>query len=118
MSTPATPADRNEPSADYQWTIPAHTDWAPGYAKLLKASYRAIKESDPSAQVVIAGLNDGTQPDPCPDLGQALPGVTFLWGDVDCQFGLNPLDALYVLAYKAGIVLSHSGCPAIGSPLT
>jgi hypothetical protein len=46
----------NEPSARYQWTIPEHQDWAPGYAKLLKASYRAIKQADPGAQVVIAGL--------------------------------------------------------------
>ena len=64
-----------------------------------------------------AGLNDGTQPDPCPDLAEVLPGVPFLWGDVDCANGVNVLDALYVLAHKAGIELPHPGCPAIGSPL-
>jgi hypothetical protein len=46
----------NEPSANYQWTIPKGTDWAPGYGKLLRVSYRAIKDADPGARVVLAGL--------------------------------------------------------------
>jgi len=69
-----------------------------------------------------AGLNDGTQPDPCPNLGEAVPAsvasVASLWGDVDCVNGLNPLDALYVLAHTVDIELPHPGCPAIGDPLT
>ena len=67
----------------------------------------------------LAGLNDGTQPEPCPDLGEAVPAsVAFLWGDVDCQNGLNVLDALHVLAYKAGIGFAIAGCTPIGAPLT
>jgi hypothetical protein len=46
----------NEPSANYQWTIPAGADWAPGYGALLRASYRAVKDADPGASVVLAGL--------------------------------------------------------------
>jgi hypothetical protein len=46
----------NEPSASYQWTIPATADWAPGYGALLRASYRAVKAADPDARVVLAGL--------------------------------------------------------------
>jgi len=68
-----------------------------------------------------AGLNDGTQPDPCPDLNEALPAGTngHPWGDVNCDGDVNALDALYVLAHKAGIELEQpQGCTAIGSPLT
>jgi hypothetical protein len=46
----------NEPSADYQWTIPQGQDWAPGYGALLRASYRTIKHADRGAQVVLGGL--------------------------------------------------------------
>ena len=46
----------NEPSRNYQWTIPKGEKWAPGYGKLLRVSYRAIKQADPGARVVIAGL--------------------------------------------------------------
>jgi hypothetical protein len=46
----------NEPSANYQWTIPKGQDWAPGYGALLRAAYPAIKQADPGARVVLAGL--------------------------------------------------------------
>jgi hypothetical protein len=46
----------NEPSEDYQWNIPSDRDWAPGYAKLLKASYTAAKKADKHVRVVLAGL--------------------------------------------------------------
>jgi hypothetical protein len=46
----------NEPSRNYQWTIPKGEKWAPGYGKLLRASYPAIKQADSGARVVIAGL--------------------------------------------------------------
>lgn len=46
----------NEPSRNYQWTIPKGEKWAPGYGELLRVSYRAIKKADPGARVVIAGL--------------------------------------------------------------
>jgi hypothetical protein len=67
-----------------------------------------------------AGLNDGTQPDPCPDLGEASPAGAgdHAWGDVNCDGVVNALDALYVLAHTADIELPHEGCPAIGSTLT
>jgi len=66
----------------------------------------------------LAGLNDGTQPDPCPDLGEAVPAsVASLWGDVDCANGLNPVDALRVLAHKAGIGFAIAGCTPIGQTL-
>jgi hypothetical protein len=46
----------NEPSRNYQWTIPKGERWAPGYGALLRASYRAVKDADAGARVVIAGL--------------------------------------------------------------
>lgn len=46
----------NEPSEQYQWTIQDTEDWAPGYGKLLRASYDAIKQADPGAKVVLAGF--------------------------------------------------------------
>ena len=66
-----------------------------------------------------AGLDDGTQSDPCPDLDEALPAGNGAhpWGDVNCDEDVNAVDALYVLAHKAGIELSHPGCTAIGQTL-
>jgi polysaccharide biosynthesis protein PslG len=46
----------NEPSEYYQWSIPGGQDWAPGYGKLLRKSYKAIKDADPHVRVVLAGL--------------------------------------------------------------
>jgi hypothetical protein len=46
----------NEPSQPYQWTVSSNKDWAPGYAKLLKASYKGAKQADKSVRVVLAGL--------------------------------------------------------------
>ena len=46
----------NEPHFDLQWYTPKKHDYAPGYGKLLKAAHTAIKEEDPNAKVVLAGL--------------------------------------------------------------
>jgi polysaccharide biosynthesis protein PslG len=46
----------NEPAEYYQWSVPRNKDWAPPYGKLLRKSYRAIKQADPSVRVVLAGL--------------------------------------------------------------
>jgi hypothetical protein len=46
----------NEPAEYYQWSVPSGQDWAPGYGKLLRKSYRAIKHADSSVRVVMAGL--------------------------------------------------------------
>lgn len=46
----------NEPSEHYQWTVRGDQDWAPSYAKLLKASYKAAKKADKSVRIVLAGL--------------------------------------------------------------
>ncbi len=52
----------NEPHLSYQWTVGKDEDWARGYARLLRASYEAVKHADPQAQVVLAGLtNDSPQ---------------------------------------------------------
>jgi polysaccharide biosynthesis protein PslG len=52
----------NEPSLDYQWTIPEGKDWAPGYGKLVRRVYPVVKDADPGAKVVLAGLpNDSYQ---------------------------------------------------------
>ena len=48
----------NEPHLQYQWSIPTGTDYAPGYGKLLRGSYKAIKAADPGATVVLAGISN------------------------------------------------------------
>ncbi len=46
----------NEPSARYQWDVSSGENWASSYGKLLRYSYYAIKDRDPEAHVVVAGL--------------------------------------------------------------
>jgi hypothetical protein len=48
----------NEPHLQYQWSIPTGQDYAPGYGKLLRASYKAIKAEDPGATVVLGGVSN------------------------------------------------------------
>jgi len=43
----------NEPNLKYHFPI---TPWAPAYVKLLRSSYKAIKNADPQATVVSAGM--------------------------------------------------------------
>ena len=43
----------NEPSLSRYFPV---TPWAPAYAKLLRASYTAVKAADPGAKVITAGL--------------------------------------------------------------
>jgi hypothetical protein len=45
----------NEPHLSFQWDA---DDWPTGYADLLRASYPAIKQTDPGARVVMAALAD------------------------------------------------------------
>jgi polysaccharide biosynthesis protein PslG len=46
----------NEPRWDYQWWEPKGTDWAPRYVQLLRLAYKTVKNADPGAQVILAGL--------------------------------------------------------------
>ena len=48
----------NEPHLRFQWSIPQGVDYAPGYGKLLRASYKAVKAEDPGAKVVLGGLSN------------------------------------------------------------
>jgi hypothetical protein len=48
----------NEPHLQFQWSIPSGMDYAPGYGKLLRGSYKALKAVDPGATVVLAGLSN------------------------------------------------------------
>ena len=48
----------NEPHLQYQWSIPNGRDYAPGYGKLLRTAYRAIKAEDPLATVVLGGISN------------------------------------------------------------
>jgi hypothetical protein len=48
----------NEVHLQYQWSIPTGHDYAPGYGKLLRASYKTIKAEDPGATVVLAGVTN------------------------------------------------------------
>ncbi|MEO8456545.1 MAG: hypothetical protein ABI559_01915 [Chloroflexota bacterium] len=68
-----------------------------------------------------AGLNDGTTPGSCPDVGSAsvAVGASYPWGDVNCDGGVDSVDALYVEAHEADIQLHvPAGCPAVGQPIT
>jgi polysaccharide biosynthesis protein PslG len=46
----------NEPNLYFYW--PVKGDWAEGYGKLVRTSYKAIKNADPGAKVVLAGLTN------------------------------------------------------------
>ncbi len=48
----------NEPHLQFQWSIPSGEDYAPGYGKLLRASYKAIKAEDGGARVVLGGISN------------------------------------------------------------
>ena len=48
----------NEPHLQFQWSIPSGWDYAPGYGKLLRASYKAVKAEDPGAKVVLGGISN------------------------------------------------------------
>jgi hypothetical protein len=46
----------NEPHLRYQWDAGPDVDYAPGYGRLLRSSYAALKAADPGSTVVLAGL--------------------------------------------------------------
>jgi hypothetical protein len=50
----------NEPHLDFYWSTKGRRKnaWAPEYARMLKASKRAIEAIDPGATIVLAGLAD------------------------------------------------------------
>jgi hypothetical protein len=50
----------NEPHLPFQWTVGPDVDWARGYARLLSAAYRAAKDADAGALVVLAGLTNAS----------------------------------------------------------
>jgi len=65
-------------------------------------------------------LNDGTTPNGCPDLGAIgiATAADFPWGDINCNHHLDAIDALYIVAYEAGIQMPDpSGCPAVDARL-
>ncbi len=53
----------NEPTLQYQWTIPSSKDWAVGYGKLLCKSHSAVKDADHRVRVVMAGLPNASSGD-------------------------------------------------------
>ena len=44
----------NEPHVEYQWS--PQRDWERRYGELLRAAYPAVKQADPGAKVVLAGI--------------------------------------------------------------
>jgi hypothetical protein len=48
----------NEPHLPYQWTIPKNVSWSESYAWELQYFYVGVKENDPTAKVVLAGLTN------------------------------------------------------------
>ena len=55
----------------------------------------------------------------CPDMGaniQVLNASPHIWGDVDCDGAMTPVDSLKLLRFDAGLSVSQAdGCPLIGS---
>ena len=44
---------------------------------------------------------------------------TFVWGDVNCSGGVNPVDSLTLLRFDAGLPVGQApGCPALSNNLT
>src|SRR5215213_3059468 len=48
----------NEPHLPYQWTVPKNVSWSESYAWELQYFYIGVKENDPTAKVVLAGLTN------------------------------------------------------------
>jgi hypothetical protein len=54
----------------------------------------------------------------CPAFGVAVPasGPSHTWGNIDCDGAINPVDALKILRFDAGLsVQQEDGCPQIGT---
>ena len=50
---------------------------------------------------------------------QVLNASPHIWGDVDCDGAMTPVDSLKILRYDAGLSVSQEeGCPAIGASVT
>ncbi|MEX0682182.1 MAG: hypothetical protein WD904_01345 [Dehalococcoidia bacterium] len=64
-----------------------------------------------------AGLDANTQG--CPGIGAELHIATvFIWGDVDCNGQVNPVDSLKILRFDAAMgVQQEPGCPAMGAAI-
>ena len=65
-----------------------------------------------------AGLSAGTGD--CPAIGEAVEAddQSLVWGDVDCDGVVNPVDALKLLRFDAGLPVQQAqGCPPIGQLL-
>ena len=68
-----------------------------------------------------AGLYDGVTDEPgCLDIGELeVHNSNKPWGDVNCDDLVNALDALFLIAYNAGVPLQQEvGCFAIGENMT
>jgi hypothetical protein len=63
-----------------------------------------------------AGLSDGAQEPPCPDLGETAAGAEYAAGDLNCDGVVDAVDALYLFAHLAGAPLTAvgAGCLPVG----
>jgi hypothetical protein len=80
-----------------------------------------VLENDAVLLLAFAALlSDGVTPGACPDIGDPESISGFDWGDVNCDGLVNAEDALYDLAYRAGIALPQNAqnCFSIGSLIT
>ena len=45
-------------------------------------------------------------------------GIMHLWGDVNCRNGPDPVDAILMLRYDAGLGINiPEDCPGLGEPV-
>jgi len=58
----------------------------------------------------------------CPDMGasiEVLNASPHIWGDVDCNGAMTPVDSLKTLRFDAGLSASQEeGCPGMGTGVT
>lgn len=76
-----------------------------------------VDEDDGSLLLLFAaGLSDGAQDPPCPDLGETPAGADFAWGDLNCDGAVDAIDALFLFAHVAGVELEAVGaaCSPVG----
>jgi hypothetical protein len=70
----------------------------------------------------VAALSPLPRTEPCPDIGEAVPvpagaGAGRVWGDMDCNGGVDVVDGLLILRHVAALqVTLPPGCLPIGSP--
>jgi len=94
----------NEPNLRYSWT---ERRWAPGYVKLLRAGRAAIKDADPGARIVLAGLANVSWADL--DRIYRVPGARRLFDEVAIHPYTKPPEGVIAILERVRKTMARYG---------